>query len=139
MVKFDKSTERWIPTTDDEKNGGYGPFGSLIRFGPKPVIIRLLNTDDYEQGVLKMMATEKSWDKQEAQGNFDAYLENPNDWAFQKNEEKKGGFVREYGKMPSTKQLGLNAVWSAIVFWFFYDLISGLAGGKYTIQPLFWN
>lgn len=108
-----------------------------IRFGPKPAIIRLINPSDYEQGVLKMMASEKSWDKQEAQGNFDAYLENPNDWAFQKNEEKKGGFKREYGKMPSTKQLGLNAVWSGIVFWFFYDLISGVTDGRYPFEPLF--
>ena len=30
-VKFDKKTERWVPTTEDEKNGGYGPFGTLIR------------------------------------------------------------------------------------------------------------
>jgi hypothetical protein len=108
-----------------------------VRFGPKPVLIRVLNPDDYEQGVLKMMASEAGWDKQEAQGNFDAYLENPNDWAVQKTEEKKGGFVREYGKMPSTKQLGLNAVWSGIVAFFFYDLIGGVASGKYAFTPMF--
>jgi hypothetical protein len=87
-----------------------------------------------------MMASEKQWDKQEAQGNFDAYLENPNDWAFQKNEEKKGGFVKEYGKMPSTKQLGLNAVWSGVVVYFFYDFIGGIVSGRYPFEPLlkFW-
>ena len=83
-----------------------------------------------------MMAAEK-YDKQEAMGNFDAYLENPNDWAFQKNAEKKGGFKKEFGKAPSNKQLGLNAVWSGVVVWFFYELISGLATGKYSMpEPM---
>ena len=31
MAKFDKKTEKWIATTEDEKTGGYGPFGTLIR------------------------------------------------------------------------------------------------------------
>lgn len=31
MAKFDKTTEKWIATTEDEKSGGYGPFGTLIR------------------------------------------------------------------------------------------------------------
>mmetsp|Transcript_27875 Transcript_27875/g.34411 ORF Transcript_27875/g.34411 Transcript_27875/m.34411 type:complete len:189 (-) Transcript_27875:252-818(-) len=134
--KFDKSTQRWIPTTDDEENGGYGPFGTLMRFGPKPVVTRFTNPDEYEQGVLKMMA-QKGYDRQEAQGNFDAYLENPNDWAFQKIEEEKGGFKREYGKAPSTKQLALNGVWTCVVIWFFNDLISGVASGRYQFEPLF--
>ena len=31
MAKFDKKTQRWIATSEDEKTGGYGPFGTLIR------------------------------------------------------------------------------------------------------------
>lgn len=31
-VKFDKSTGKWIPQTEDEKTGGYDAFGSLIRY-----------------------------------------------------------------------------------------------------------
>jgi hypothetical protein len=31
MAKFDKSTERWSATTEDEKTGGYNAFGTLMR------------------------------------------------------------------------------------------------------------
>jgi hypothetical protein len=31
MAKYDKAAEKWITTTEDERTGGYGPFGTLIR------------------------------------------------------------------------------------------------------------
>ena len=107
----------------------------LHRFGPKPALIRIANPDDYDQGVLKMMAKEK-WDKQEAMGNLDAFLENPNDYSFQKMEMKKCGYKRDYGEMPSTKQLGLTAAWAGILVSFFYEMISSVASGRYPFEQL---
>ncbi len=58
-------------------SASYGPLGSLIRQGPKPFINHLLFPEQYDQAVLKYMAGE-GCDRKEAQGNMDAYLENPN-------------------------------------------------------------
>jgi len=56
--------------------------------------------------------------RMEAQGNFDAYLENPNDWAYQYMQERNnpGGFKRDYvnGGMDP-KALVLKGVWSSVV------------------------
>lgn len=74
--RYDPFEERWEPTNvEEEAASGYPPVGSLIRQGPVPFVQRLLNPDKYEQGVLKMMANE-SMDRNEAQGNMDAYLQN---------------------------------------------------------------
>ena len=52
------------------------------------------------------MANEKVGRK-EAQGNMDAYFENPNDWAYQKNVERNGGYKRDYANANTDpKQLG---------------------------------
>eukprot|EP00980_Cylindrotheca_fusiformis_P007375 scaffold1525_cov142-Cylindrotheca_fusiformis.AAC.175 len=56
--KFDPTSQKWIPQNDDEATPAYGPVGSLIRAGPLPFIQRLINGEEYEQGVLKMMATD---------------------------------------------------------------------------------
>mmetsp|Transcript_26299 Transcript_26299/g.53391 ORF Transcript_26299/g.53391 Transcript_26299/m.53391 type:complete len:115 (-) Transcript_26299:3977-4321(-) len=48
--KFDPSTQKWETTGEEDLEGAYGPIGSLIRAGPKPFLIRLLNQDQYEQG-----------------------------------------------------------------------------------------
>jgi len=57
--RYDKTDEKWIPGSDaDKPEAGYGPLGSLIRAGPLPFIQRIVKADDYEQGVLKYMASE---------------------------------------------------------------------------------
>lgn len=74
--KYDPLTNEWEPTKpDEEASSGYPPIGSLIRQGPVPFFQRMMNPSNYEQGVLKMMASE-SMSRNEAQGNMDAYLQN---------------------------------------------------------------
>lgn len=74
--KYNSETSRWTPgSPDEEVSAGYPPFGSLLRQGPSPFIQRILNPDDYDQGVLKMMASE-GMSRNEAQGNMDAYIRN---------------------------------------------------------------
>ena len=68
--RFDPSTQQWYPTKpEEESSAGYGPIGSLIRAGPLPFIQRIINSDNYDQGVLKYMAKE-GVSRVEAQGNM---------------------------------------------------------------------
>jgi hypothetical protein len=79
-VRFDKATGKWFTDNPDEMAGSsYGPIGSLYRAGPKPFLQHLLNPETYDQAVLKYMAQD-GCDRREAQGNMDAFLENPQDW-----------------------------------------------------------
>eukprot|EP00568_Trieres_chinensis_P013605 CAMPEP_0183292536 /NCGR_PEP_ID=MMETSP0160_2-20130417/1561_1 /TAXON_ID=2839 ORGANISM="Odontella Sinensis, Strain Grunow 1884" /NCGR_SAMPLE_ID=MMETSP0160_2 /ASSEMBLY_ACC=CAM_ASM_000250 /LENGTH=148 /DNA_ID=CAMNT_0025453501 /DNA_START=118 /DNA_END=564 /DNA_ORIENTATION=+ len=120
--RFDPLTQRWYPT-EPEDTEGYGPVGSLIRQGPKPFLERVLKPDDYEQAVFKYMAN-TGVNRREAQGNMDAYLRNPNDWAFQKNEEAKGRSKLDYGEFnTSPKQVLLTATWATMVGAYVYDVI----------------
>jgi hypothetical protein len=69
---------------------------------------------------------------------MDAYLENPNDWAYQKMCEKNGSAKKDYANAnTSPKQLVLSGLWAAVVFYFAFDLISGYATGKYGFVNLF--
>jgi hypothetical protein len=121
VPKFDPSTKKWAGTTEEDTEG-YGIFETVVRNGPLPFVQRVLNADEYEQGVLKYMALEKCGRK-EAQGNMDASLENAADWAYQKMQEKKGAPKRDYAKSPTPKQFGLSGAWALIVFWFFGTFI----------------
>ena len=69
----------------------------------------------------------------EAMGNMDAYLENPNDWAYQKMAEKeKGAAVKDYANANmEPKQIILSTIWAGVVVVFGYDLITGVAEGRY--------
>jgi hypothetical protein len=79
-VRFDKATGKWFTDNPEEMAGSsYGPIGSLYRAGPKPFLQHLLNPETYDQAVLKYMA-QAGCDRTEAQGNMDAFLENPQDW-----------------------------------------------------------
>jgi len=62
---------------DSPNTDGYGPVGSLIRQGPVPFFIRLVNPSTYEAAVNKYMALEKC-DRSTAQGNMDAYFQATN-------------------------------------------------------------
>jgi len=54
--------------------------------------------------------------RDEAQGNMDAFLENPNDWAFQRFEEKNGGPTYDYvNANVNPKSLALTGVWSVLI------------------------
>ncbi|KAL9188961.1 hypothetical protein ACHAXT_011451 [Thalassiosira profunda] len=131
--RFDKASQKWF-VTDPETEGpsaGYNIVGSLYRAGPVPFFQRIVNADTYEQAVLKYMAQE-GCDRKEAQGNMDAFLENPQDWAYQKMEEKKGKPVKDYANANmDPQQIILSTVWAAVVVVFAYDLVTGVAEGRY--------
>uniref|UniRef100_A0A7S4MBX2 Uncharacterized protein n=1 Tax=Odontella aurita TaxID=265563 RepID=A0A7S4MBX2_9STRA len=136
-IQYDPSTQRWEATDEGDFEGSYGPVGSLIRAGPKPFLIRLFNADSYEQAVLKYMSKEKVG-RMEAQGNMDAYFENPNDWAYQKTVELRGGYKRDWATANTDpKQVTLSTIWAGVVVWFFYGLITDSLNGKYEFQNLF--
>ncbi|KAL7572532.1 hypothetical protein ACA910_000356 [Epithemia clementina (nom. ined.)] len=129
--KFDKATGRWSPSSPAEgPEAGYGPLKSLLLRGPKPFLSRVFTPDDYEQGVYKFMATDKV-SREVAQGNMDRYLENAQDWAFERLEaEQKGRPYPEYHVLDK-KQLVLTLIWSAGVFALGGRAAYSLATGEY--------
>ncbi|KAL7481718.1 hypothetical protein ACHAW6_007394 [Cyclotella cf. meneghiniana] len=129
--RFDRSTGRWFTDDPSEQAGSsYGPIGSLYRAGPKPFLQRIFNADTYDQAVLKYMA-QAGCDRKEAQGNMDAFLENPQDWAYQKTAEANGAFVKDYANANmSPKQVTLSTIWGLGVVYFFGNLAyNGIQGG----------
>ena len=76
LPTFDKKTQRWSPAEGSEEEP-YGLGRTLLGNGPVPAITRITQSDDYMQAVLKFQANEKSTIRY-AQGNMDAYFENPN-------------------------------------------------------------
>ena len=120
-----------IRTQTEGPSAGYNLIGSLYRAGPVPFFQRIVNADTYEQAVLKYMAQE-GCDRKEAQGNMDAFLENPQDWAYQKMEEKNGKPKKDYANANmDPQQIILSTVWAAVVVVFAYDLVTGVAEGRY--------
>ena len=107
-----------------------GPIGSLYRAGPKPFFTRFFNPETYDQAVLKYMAQDGSCDRKEAQGNMDAFLDNPQDWGYQKLEEQnKGKAKKDYANANmSTKQVVLSTVWGGGVIFFLGDLTYKVLG-----------
>lgn len=131
VPRYDKTTERWSTDNPDEMAGSsYGPIGSLYRAGPKPFLQRIFQADTYDQAVLKYIAQD-GCDRQEAQGNMDAFLENPQDWAYQKVCEQNGSYKKDYANANmSPKQVGLSTVWGIGVVYFFGTLAyNGITGG----------
>jgi hypothetical protein len=115
MVKF--NGEKWITEKPEETAAyNYPLINSLVLHGPKPFLTRLFAPNDYEQAILKFMASDRV-DRINAQGNMDAYLQNPNDWAFNRMEEQKKGVKYDYVTLEA-KQVVLVAVWSTIVLGF---------------------
>ena len=81
-----------------------------------PFFQRLRDPDGYDQGVLKMLANENFASRDEAQGNMDAYLQNPNDYALQKLEEKRTGVKYDYANANmSVGDLALTAAWAGVL------------------------
>ena len=66
---------------------------------------------------------------------MDAFLENPQDWAFQKMEEKKNpsGFKKDYANANmEPQQIVLSTAWACVVVVFAYDVVTGVADGRYS-------
>lgn len=104
----------WVANSPtDTAEAGYSAGKTLLMHGPKPFFSRIFQEREYEQAVLKFMAQD-GVDRNEAQGNMDAYLRNPNDWAFQRFESEKKGVKINYSEIRS-KELGLVLVWSVVV------------------------
>mmetsp|Transcript_29571 Transcript_29571/g.61834 ORF Transcript_29571/g.61834 Transcript_29571/m.61834 type:complete len:175 (-) Transcript_29571:198-722(-) len=132
--KYDKKAGRWEITSPEEgPEGGYGPAKTLLIGGPKPFISRVATPDDYEQAVLKFMAGEKC-SREVAQGNMDRYLENAQDWAFERFEcEKKGRPYPQY-HIVKTKQIALTLVWAGIV-----AVVGGRAAFSLATGTYYWS
>lgn len=109
---FNKATELWEPSVQTE-DVPYGPFGSFLRGGPAPFVIRTLNPADYDQAVFKYMA-QTSCSRAEAQGNMDAFFNNAADWAYQKGEEARGRPKVDYTELKP-QQAALVIVWALFV------------------------
>ena len=64
---------------------------------------------------------------------MDAFLENPNDWAYQKMAEKNNGAaVKDYANANmEPKQIVLSTIWACVVVVFAYDVVTGVADGRY--------
>ncbi|KAL7466299.1 hypothetical protein ACHAXS_006598 [Conticribra weissflogii] len=110
LPTFDEKTNRWIKNPNDDGKYPYDAIGSALRHGPAPFLTRLTNADEYEQGVLKYMATAKV-SRAEATGNIDAKLNNAIDWAYQKMEEKNGKPKVDYTRLDK-KQAALTVIWA---------------------------
>lgn len=119
--QYDPFSRRWEASSPDESaEAGYPPLGSLIRQGPIPFFQRLKDPYMYDQAVLKMMAnSEENMSRDEAQGNMDAYMKNPNDWALQKMEEKNGAEKFDYANANmDDDSLILTGAWAGILLAF---------------------
>jgi len=62
---------------------------------------------------------------------MDAFLENPQDWAYQKTCEQNGSYKKDYvNANMDTKQVALTTVWGIDVVYFFGNLaVHGIQGG----------
>jgi hypothetical protein len=125
VPKYDGS--RWIPTTFPDDVQGYPKWHTLLLHGPRPYYERVFKADEYEQAVLKFMAVD-GVSRNEAQGNMDAYLRNPNDWAFDRMEAQKRGVKLDYVTLDP-KAIVLTLVWSTIVFAVLGRAIVALSSG----------
>jgi hypothetical protein len=127
MVRFDG--ERWIPETDDETpDAGYSIGGTLLRFGPIPAIKRVFQSDEYEQAVLKFMYSE-GCDRNQAQGNMDYYMRNPNDWFAVRLKEEKSGVKKDFVSIDAVKT-ALTLVWGVLVLVIGAKLALQIASGE---------
>ena len=110
LPTLDPETGRYVKSPDDDGVYPYDAVGSALRHGPSPFLTRIFNAGEYEQGVLKYMATAKV-DRAEATGNTDAKLNNAIDWAYQKMEEKNGKPKVDYTRLDK-KQATLTVIWA---------------------------
>ena len=108
--KYNAKTQTWTPAAGDDGKYPYDAVGALLRHGPAPFISRVTNPGEYEQGILKYMAS-SGVSRAEATGNMDAMLNNRPDWMSQKMAEKKGAAVVDYTELKK-KDAILVLVWA---------------------------
>ena len=122
VPRFDPTSERWIPASDDEsESAGYPPIRSLLRHGPKAFLARVTSPDQYDQAVLKFMAAEKC-SRWEAMGNMDRYFENAQDWIFERLEAERKGYKLDYVTLDQ-KQTILSLLWVGVTIWFGFEFV----------------
>eukprot|EP00585_Thalassiosira_rotula_P003919 CAMPEP_0196135474 /NCGR_PEP_ID=MMETSP0910-20130528/4102_1 /TAXON_ID=49265 /ORGANISM="Thalassiosira rotula, Strain GSO102" /LENGTH=209 /DNA_ID=CAMNT_0041395619 /DNA_START=68 /DNA_END=697 /DNA_ORIENTATION=+ len=135
---FNKSTQLWEPSPETEPMP-YGPFGSFLRGGPAPFVLRTLKPDNYDQAVFKYMA-QTSCSRAEAQGNMDAFFNNAADWAYQKGEEARGRPPVDYTELKP-KQAVLVVTWALFVTPLLvrsgYLIATGPHGWALTLDDIF--
>jgi hypothetical protein len=108
---FNKSTSQWEPSSETESS--YGAWGSFLRGGPSPFLVRVLQPEQYDQAVFKYMA-QTSCSRAEAQGNMDQYFNNAADWAYQKQEEARGAPVVDYTQLKPAQAVKV-ITWALLV------------------------
>ncbi len=115
-AKESQRKDKTLEGSDNAATPGYGPWGSLVRQGPVPFVIRLLRPGSYEAAVEKYMRLEQC-SRADAQGNMDAYFADPNGWAANKLRARSAGRKDvNYAQMNTDKkQLVLTAVWSVAI------------------------
>lgn len=135
---FDDSTSLWEPSSETELPP-YGPFGSFLRGGPTPFLVRVLKPNEYDQAVYKFMA-QTSCSRSEAQGNMDAFFNNAADWAYQKGEESRGRPMVDYTELRP-QQAVLVVSWALFVTPFLgrcgYLIAAGDKGWAITLYDIF--
>lgn len=102
--------QKQFPSSDE--TNGYGPVGSLLRQGPVPFFIRIVNPKTYDAAVSKYQALEKC-DRITAMANMDAYFQDPNGWAANKLRSRKTGVDIDYVNVNMDKgSLILTGIWA---------------------------
>jgi len=130
---FDTNTQKWSPASDAEEP--YGVGRTLMGNGPVPFFTRLTSPDDYMQAVYKFQANEKCTVRY-AQGNMDAYFENPQDWAYQRSVEDNGGYKKKYGEPIPQKQVILTVVWGVGVSSLITNFVVTIGSGKFCADSI---
>lgn len=138
VPKYNPQEAKWEPQgEEDTAAAGYPAINTLLRHGPKAFFTRVFTPDDYEQAVLKFMAGDKC-DRKEAQGNMDFYLENPNDWAYERFEQQKKGIKYDYVTIKP-KALVLVLGWSSLVLGGIGRAIYSLNTGESFVSSVFYG
>mmetsp|Transcript_5506 Transcript_5506/g.10047 ORF Transcript_5506/g.10047 Transcript_5506/m.10047 type:complete len:180 (-) Transcript_5506:283-822(-) len=136
MPKYNINTQKWSPTPNAEPPYGIGR--TLLGNGPMPAFTRLTKPGEYMQAVYKFQASEKCTIRY-AQGNMDAYFENPNDWAYQRRVEagliptEKSTYKKPYGEPIPLGQVALTVTWGIGVSGWIANLILAVTSGKFCI------
>lgn len=123
---FNEKTSVCEPSLQTE-SPPYGPFGSFLRGGPAPFLIRVLNPSDYDQAVYKYMSS-TGCSRLEAQGNMDAYFNNAADWAYQKEEEARGRPKVDYTELKPQQAI-LVVSWALFITPFLGRCVYLIAAG----------
>lgn len=127
MVKYDYNGQQWI-TESKEEQVGYGILQTLVRHGPTPAVRRIVQPQQYEQAVLKFMA-EEGCSRDEAQGNMDFYIRNPNDWIALRLEQERTGMQVDLVTVNPIRVV-LVVVWTGLLGLFVQQFLARVESGE---------